>query len=482
MSITSALSNALSGLSASSRAAEIASSNLANVLTDGYAPRSLELSSRAGPAGVQVDGIQRHVDQGLIGDRRLASGEAASANVRATFLMDIERAIGLPGDEASLFAQISEFEASLVTAASRPDDTIRLHALVDAADQVANSFTDVSDRIQALRTKADADIGQAVETVNLTLSQVQSLNERIVAAQARGQPVAGLHDQRQVLLDDLATYLPIRQIERDNGAVALFTTGGLTLLDGKAARLEFHNANVVAPHMTADQGLLSGLRINGVDVETFGNGSPIAGGKLSGLFEVRDSLSVTAQARLDSLARNLVERFQDPAMDATRPSGASGLFTDDGALFDPMNEVGLAGRLSLNMAVDPQRGGQVWRMRDGLGAALPGVTGDATLLQQMQDALGQVRPLGSGDLPGTPQSFSAHLANLSSRMGQERLMADQSLTFANANQAELTAQEKQMGVDTDAEMQRLLPIEQIYAANAKMVQTIDDMMQTLLRI
>ena len=476
------MSNALSGLSASSRAAEITSSNLANVLTDGYAPRSLELSSRAGLAGVQVDGIQRHVDQGLIGDRRLASGEAASANVRATFLMDIEHAIGLPGDEASLFAQISELAASLVTAASRPDDTIRLHALVDAADQVANSFADVSDRIQTLRTTADTDIGQAVETVNLTLSQVQSLNERIVAAQARGQPVAGLHDQRQVLLDDLATYLPIRQIERDNGAVALFTTGGLTLLDGKAARLEFHNANVVAPHMTADQGLLSGLSINGVDVETFGNGSPIAGGKLSGLFEVRDSLSVTAQARLDSLARNLVERFQDPAMDATRPSGAPGLFTDDGALFDPMNEVGLAGRLSLNMAVDPQQGGQVWRMRNGLGAALPGVTGDATLLQQMQDALGQVRPLGSNDLPGTPQSFSAHLANLSSRMGQERLLADQSLTFANANQAELTAQEKQMGVDTDAEMQRLLLIEQIYAANAKMVQTIDDMMQTLLRI
>ena len=38
------------------------------------------------------------------------------------------------------------------------------------------------------------------------------------------------------------------------------------------------------------------------------------------------------------------------------------------------------------------------------------------------------------------------------------------------------------GVDTDAELQRLLLIEQAYAANARMIETVDDMMQALLRI
>ena len=46
MSISSALANALTGLAATSRAANVTSSNLANVLTEGYAPRQIELAAQ----------------------------------------------------------------------------------------------------------------------------------------------------------------------------------------------------------------------------------------------------------------------------------------------------------------------------------------------------------------------------------------------------------------------------------------------------
>lgn len=38
------------------------------------------------------------------------------------------------------------------------------------------------------------------------------------------------------------------------------------------------------------------------------------------------------------------------------------------------------------------------------------------------------------------------------------------------------------GVDTDTEMQRLLQYEQAYAANARVIQAIDEMMNTILRV
>ena len=43
MSISSALSNALSGLNAVSRAADVVSSNVANAMTEGYGKREIEL-------------------------------------------------------------------------------------------------------------------------------------------------------------------------------------------------------------------------------------------------------------------------------------------------------------------------------------------------------------------------------------------------------------------------------------------------------
>jgi flagellar hook-associated protein 1 FlgK len=38
------------------------------------------------------------------------------------------------------------------------------------------------------------------------------------------------------------------------------------------------------------------------------------------------------------------------------------------------------------------------------------------------------------------------------------------------------------GVDSDAELQRLILVEQTYAANAKMIEVLDDLMQLITRI
>lgn len=294
--------------------------------------------------------------------------------------------------------------------------------------------------------------------------------------------MAALQDQRQLAIDQLSEFVPVRQVPRDNGSVALFTPGGAILLDSTAATLDFTPSNVVAPHMTLGSGLVSGLTINGINVVPSGNNSPISGGKLSALFEVRDDLGVDANTQVDALARDLIERFQAAGLDATRAPGDPGLFTDAGVVFDPLNEVGIAGRIAVNAAVDPDNGGALWRLRDGLGAATPGPAGNGVLLQELQQALSQNGTLSSGNLGVTARSLSGHSASFVSRIGQNRLTLDQDISFAAARQSELLSLELAGGVDTDAEMQRLLLIEQSYSANARMIQTIDEMMQALLRI
>lgn len=482
MSITSALSAALNGLSASSRSAEVVSSNLANMLTEGYAPRDIVLGARPDTKGVRVLGILRHVDERLLADRRMADAETSGARIGVDFFGNMERVLGLPGDPASLSALAATFEASLITAASRPDEPVRLSQSVNAAAQLVRSLNAASDRIGVLRTQADADIDATVQDMNRSLAQIAEMNLQIISAGSRGRSTAGLEDRRQIAIDRLASEVPIIQSPRPNGAVALYTAGGAVLLDGRPATLEFAASNLVAPHMSGPNGLLSGLAINGVAIDPLGERSPIAGGRLAALFAQRDVAGVSAQARLDSLARNLVERFQDSTLDPTLTSGAAGLFTDGGAAFDPSDEVGLAGRLRINAAVDPAQGGASWRIRDGIGAGSPGPAGSGALLTALHARLTAPDGLASGDLGGLQRSFAGHVASLTSAMSLDTAIADQAMTFAEARRAELVTLEKEGGVDSDAEMQRLLVIEQAYAANARMIQTIDDLMQTHLRI
>ena len=191
----------------------------------------------------------------------------------------------------------------------------------------------------------------------------------------------------------------------------------------------------------------------------------------------------TPTLRLTPLRVILLERFQAsqvwmqhgrPAIPVCSPMAAP--------LFASANEVGIAGRIAVNSAVDPDNGGDLWKLRDGLGAAAPGPAGNSVLLQQWQQALSQSNSLNSGDLGVTSRSFAGHSASFTSRIGQDRLTLDQDISFAAARQSELKTLELEGGVDTDAEMQRLLLIEQSYSANARMIQTLDDMMQALLRI
>jgi flagellar hook-associated protein 1 FlgK len=65
-------------------------------------------------------------------------------------------------------------------------------------------------------------------------------------------------------------------------------------------------------------------------------------------------------------------------------------------------------------------------------------------------------------------------------MVSNRLTAESEASYAAARTNALTQLELSAGVDTDQEMQSLLLVEQAYTANAKVIQTIGQMIDTLL--
>jgi len=276
--------------------------------------------------------------------------------------------------------------------------------------------------------------------------------------------------------------VPVRELPRDHGKVALVTTGGAILLDSRAAELSFSATATITSDMTLGSGALSGLTINGQSVNTANDGGTIAGGSLAGHFQVRDQLAVTANAKLDAVARDLVERFQDPGVDPTLGPTDAGFFTDAGGFFLAANEEGLAGRIRVNARLVPEQGGAVWHLRDGLGSAAPGDAGEATLLVALRSALVAPRVPASGGFISAARSAPGLSADLLSYAGSARQSAETDIAYSSARFETLKAQELQGGVDTDQEMQQLLLVEQAYAANARVIQTVDEMIQTLLGI
>ena len=483
MSISASLANALTGLAAASRSAQVVSSNVSNALTEGYARREIQLSPRyvgnAG-AGVQIDGITRIVDEVTLREKRLAAASLGNANVTFEFDQATLDLIGSPETPGSLSARVAGFETALIEAASRPDSEARLTNVLTAAQSLTSKLNEVSDGLQSLRQDADARIGQEVAWLNTSLQQIADLNEQIVRAKGNDRDYPSLLDQRQKLIDDISELVPIRQLPRENDTVALYTMGGALLLDIEPAEFGFDARAPITPDMTLASGALSGLTINGNAVQISGAGSAIGGGVLSELFAVRDTHAVEVQTNLDEVARDLIVRFEDPALDPTLVAGDPGLFTDRGNPVDLADLVGLAGRVEVNTLVDPSAGGATWRLRDGLGAVAPGPVGNAALITAKLDVLAEARAPVNGTFSGAGKDLSGFATALTSLSGQSIQASSTRVSFEAAKFEGLEESLLADGVDTDQELQKLLLVEQAYAANARVIQTADELLSLLI--
>lgn len=481
MSLTAASRNALSGLTMASLTTRLISDNIANALTPGYGVRTLGLTSDHNGNGVRILGITRFTDPVLLANRREADAAYGKTSAAATFLSRVEDAVGIADDPFSLSARVAQFQTDLLEAASRPDSGIRLDQAVTSAADLALAVNQAARSVQSLRNDAEIDIAQQVDRLNDLLVRVEDMNFNIANTMASGNSAAPLVDQRQVLIDELSEIVPVREVPRENGQVSLYTTGGAILLVEQRAEIGFTRVNLVSEFMSIEAGTLYGLTFNGRDISTDPDTSKLRGGTLIAAFEVRDVTAVEMQNRLDGMAQDLVERFEDSSIDATRGVGDPGLFTDNGGPLDPLDVLGLAQRLELNAAIDPDQGGQSWRLRDGLGAVAEGDVGDASLIQDLMGAMEDARTAPAAVGTGS-YSATGLVDYISSLVSTEATNAQADQTYAAIQQSEMISLQDADGVDSDAELQSLMIIEQIYAANAQVLETVDIMLQTLLEI
>lgn len=480
MSLSTSLNSAVSGLHVTARGIQVVADNIANVGTDGYGVRSLTQAARAiggTGSGVIATGIQREGDTALLNATRLAQGATSGAALLTTFWTQIEQSLGDGSGPGSLVARISELDGALSSAIVMPETGASLARVAQAAIDLAHSFNSVHATIAQARDSADAEIARDIGALNSLLAQVAQINKDVQRQTVTGGSPFALIDQRQSLIDQIGSILPVTEILRDHGRVLLLAADATVLVDQQAAVFDFQRSPQPQPENTLHSGSLSsitlGNRVFGPDHSIFGQG------RLSAAVSIRDNLAPLAQAALDGVAEDLVVRFSGNGIDPTLPAGAFGLFQDRD-LPPSLNRLGLSGRLTVSAQINPDDPSSLFRLRDGLAATSSGPVGATGMLSNLRDSL---RAVSSASGPNQPaRDLHNHSVDLISFISGKRLQAEAREAYSANRATILKDQILIKGVDTDAQMQRLLVLEQNYAANARVITTIDAMMRTLLEI
>ena len=481
MSLSMALSSALSGLTLSARGTQIVANNIANAQTEAYGVRSLAQSARAlgdMGAGVTAIGTIRHTNPALIAEVRNVTAQSNRNSALGAFWQGVEGRFGLPGDNDSLTDRLVGFETALQNASILPDQPAVLLKAVQAGGDIAQKLNDLDQLLQQERDTADAMIAQDIVTLNNLLEEISDLNRDIQRQTLLGGEPAGLIDARQALVDRVSGLIPVREFPREDGRILLMGEDGSILVDRNPARFEFTRTVEPAANERVENGALSLVSINGREIAS--SSALFSTGRIGAHLHIRDQSAPQMQDALDRLAADLVTRFSSLDVDPSLGFGDAGFFSINGVVVDPTDITGFAGRIRLNPEIDPGAGGEIWRLRDGLGATVPGNSVNNFIIGNMIEALN--RPTLLQDQTTPARSAHNHMTDLLGKITTDRLRLDQSTSQSSTKLATLRETLASEGVDSDAELSRLLILEQAYSANARVIATVDSMLRTILEL
>ena len=319
MSLTQALSTALSGLQVNQASISIVAANVANADTPGYTRKVVNQVAIGGSAsiGVRVSDIQREIDLYIQRQLRVENAGASYADTRANMYSQLQDIYGQPGADTSLEAVYNSFTSALQVLSTSPDDPGARTAVVNSAQLLTQQLNQLSGNIQSLRANAELGIADAVNKANEAMTQIASLNGQIAAGTPGDAATEALQDQRDSYIDQLSQLMDINVIPGDRGQVSIFTSSGTQLVGAQAAQLSFDAVGTITPNSKWNAnpslrgvGTITLIPPAGAPVDLIQNHA-IRSGTIAAYLQMRDQDLVQAQNQLDALAAGMAQAVSD---------------------------------------------------------------------------------------------------------------------------------------------------------------------------
>lgn len=490
MSLGSILSVARGAIFAHQTASQVAAQNIANVSTEGYSRQRAELTTGMAMqfpygsigTGVVVNGITRMRSEALDVNYRRQSAGLAGATVRQDVLTEVQGIFGEPQDQG-LADALDKFWSSWSDLANSPGNGPAQAVVRQRGANLASMLNQYASRLGETTSNTAATLQSNVDTANQLAAHVASLNDEITAAESGGRQAPDLRDERDRTADQLAKLTGARAMPQANGTYSI-VIGGTTIVDASVAR----------PLRLAKIGAAYGVQVGaspdalqsldgeaGAMVRLLNTDLPAIGGKLDALAKgLVDGVNYvheqgwTAAGEALQTSRGVATNW-DPTLGPTGP----------GIEFFEPSKVNAA---TITLSADVLADASV--IASGVTQNGPGDNSLALRMAALRDGTGMQTlsgSLGANPIVGAnvqaSTSYAEFYRGIVTQLGLDTSAAGTEFSSADALTSQAATRREQVsGVSMDEELTNLMRNQQAFAAAAKLVTTVDEMMQTVLQM
>ncbi|WP_018249197.1 flagellar hook-associated protein FlgK [Orenia marismortui] len=479
-------------LAAQQKSLEVVGHNIANAnnenysrqvaiqsATDPYTVASTNGSPNAGQigTGVEVSSIERIVDQYInqnLRNNQQSLSKWSTINDGLGYVESIFNELSSGG----LTTNLNNFFDSFQELNNNPTDASVRETVVQNSITLTTQINQISDSLETYRDQLGSEVETSVDKFNSITSEIASLNAQIAAVEDDSTNANDLMDKRDAKLDELSKLADIdysfnnNQVNvRLNGATVVQDISQFELIPSDPLPKTPDTAKVVSTDSDGNPIDSTNYKLKYYTFEVSGNEVDINSGKIGGLLQLRGDDKLKEGKfnggivdymvnNLDKLTGELAQEVNALHQTGVDLNGNSGIdfFQFDGDI--------KAGNIQVNSDLidDPNL----------IAASKSGEEGDGVIALQIAQLKDEK------DVVNGSNGFSDFWQTQASQLGVDINRAAQ----MESNQQVLvndlqTRKEEESGVSLDEEMTKMIQYQQGYNAAAKVVSTIDEMLDTL---
>ncbi|MBM7645038.1 flagellar hook-associated protein 1 FlgK [Scopulibacillus daqui] len=475
------------GLAAQQGAIHTTGNNIANANTEGYSRQRVNFSpSKAFPpagfdqpmirgqfgTGVDIKSVQRIRDQFADNQYRDKFNQNDYWETKSGTFDRVEDVLNELSDD-SLSKAVDGFWQALQDLASNPENTGVRSIVRERGRALAGTFNHLSYSLDKIKDDLNQQINMSVHQVNALGQRIIELNKQIAEVEQTGQLPNGLYDERDRLVDQLSGLINIRIDRAESGG------NSSALAEGKyTVVLLDEDGHEVGAFIDGERNKLNELSVNAADKGGQANvslslgGLDISGkrvpGKLQGLIEGYEKDLPDLTRQLDDMAYTLAQAFNKVHEQGEGLEGSkkgvdffSGIDQKDGA----------AKNIKISDDIENSLNNIATRKPEA-------PIGDNSIIDSLVKVLSDQTLTFDDGTKGTLKSYiQSMIGNLGVNVQTAQRMAKHTdILMQNADQRRQSVS----GVSLDEEMINLIQYQQAYTASARMINVVNDMLDTLI--
>lgn len=474
MNLFGTLNTASGALRAFQQKVATTQANINNVSTEGYARQETPLQAlpfqpESGPQGGVEAGAQRS-SRDLTAEANVRGQLAALSNYaqqtqtlsRIESLFDVSAESGVP-------AALNGFFDAFASFALAPNSVSARESALNAADSAALALNRAAASLAEIRRTVDTQIESTVEEINEIGGRIRAYNESILRT---GGGDAGLEAQAFAAAEDLAELVDVQIFYQDDRTLKVLVGGQTTLVSGR--ELNELKVDFVAPDPGQNLGAPSTPRILSADGRNIT--STISQGRLTGLLETRSGVladlagDAVQTGSLNELAQGFADRVNQILTGALIEEGPPAVAGTPLFTYDATRPTAIAATLAIDPAATPAT---LAAMNPGPPVVANGAALDIAALR--------ISAAGADGIDGL--SYLEYFGKIGELVGQQT----QEVSASESRASLLVTRSRDLrhqisGVSLDREATELLQAQRSYEASAKIVQVVDELVQSVLSI